>query len=145
MKNKLAALRQIMVRGEAGTLLRAWLSLLWVDLGLRWLPFPRLQRWAQYAPGKTGREDRTRGRRLAGLVSTAARHHLYPMTCLRRSLVLQRMLRQEGFAAELCIGVRKEDGGLQAHAWVEVDGEPVGESERVTEAYQQMLQAGRAG
>jgi hypothetical protein len=40
------------------------------------------------------------------------------MTCLRRSLALQKMLAQRGIVAELKIGVHKELDMLSAHAWV---------------------------
>ena len=145
MRRKLRALRHLLRSGDAWTAGRAWLGLLWVDLALRSRPFPQLQAWARHPSKPSGKQDLRRGRRLAELVSTAARHHLYPMTCLRRSLVLQRMLREEGFAADLCIGVRKDKGNLQAHAWVEVDGQPVGEREQVTEEYQAMVLQGRTG
>jgi hypothetical protein len=57
------------------------------------------------------------------------------MTCLRRSLVLQKMLSKRGIATELKIGVRKEAGQLSAHAWVEYQGKSLGEIERVNEQF----------
>jgi hypothetical protein len=42
--------------------------------------------------------------------------------CLVQSLALDRMLRQRGHATELRIGVRRENGALAAHAWVEHHG-----------------------
>jgi hypothetical protein len=68
-------------------------------------------------------------------VDLAARHHLYPMTCLPRSLVLHLMLARMGIKSELRIGVRKADGRLQAHAWVERGTRPVGESVLVTSRF----------
>jgi hypothetical protein len=40
-------------------------------------------------------------------------------TCLKQSLVFCRIRRRRGLPAELRIGVRKSDGLLDAHAWVE--------------------------
>jgi len=57
------------------------------------------------------------------------------MTCLRRSLVLQRMLGRRSIPAELRLGVRKEEGQLKAHAWLEYQGQPVGEAEDLEEKY----------
>jgi hypothetical protein len=62
------------------------------------------------------------GRAAARLVDAAARHGPYRATCLRRSLVLWWLLRRRGTACDLRIGVRKEAGQLQAHAWVEYRG-----------------------
>ncbi len=43
-------------------------------------------------------------------------------TCLTQSLALARILRRRGVAAYVRIGV-KTAGALEAHAWVEADGE----------------------
>jgi hypothetical protein len=45
-------------------------------------------------------------------------------TCLTKSLALARMLRKNGVAANVRIGV-KAAGAFEAHAWVEVDGAPI--------------------
>ncbi len=75
-------------------------------------------------------------------VARAAGHHLWPMTCLPRSLALQRMLARRGIAASLAIGVRREGGDagmIAAHAWVEVGGQAVGEPEAVEERFRPLL------
>lgn len=50
------------------------------------------------------------------------------MHCLPHSLVLARMLRRRGIAAELRIGVAREPDRLLAHAWVEWEGRALGET-----------------
>ena len=50
------------------------------------------------------------------------------VTCLRRSLTLQRELQRSRCRAVLSLGVRKVNGELNAHAWVEVAGEVVNDS-----------------
>ena len=45
-------------------------------------------------------------------------------TCLRRALVLGGLLRSHDPVLKL--GVRKDGAEVRAHAWIEVDGEPVG-------------------
>ncbi len=139
MRDKLRALLGL-TRAEWGVLLQAWVLLLWVDLGLCLLPFPRLRAWAApgglaYSRDIPAEEALAQIRGIQSLVNSAANNHLYPMTCLRRSLVLQRMLRRRGILTELRLGVRKEDGQLQAHAWLEYQGQPVGEAEDLTEKY----------
>jgi hypothetical protein len=62
------------------------------------------------------------GRAMARLVDAAARHGPYRATCLPRSLTLWWLLRHRGIDSCLRIGVRKEAGRLEAHAWVELRG-----------------------
>jgi hypothetical protein len=55
---------------------------------------------------------------------------LWPLRsrCLQRSLVLAWLLRRRGIDGRLRIGVQTDEGGLIAHAWVEVAGEPVNDT-----------------
>jgi len=71
----------------------------------------------------------------AWCVGAATKAHLLPMHCLERSLTLQRMLRQCGIAAELQIGVEKQGATIAAHAWLEVDGRAIVESESISERF----------
>jgi len=79
------------------------------------------------APGAEGDSPET----LARAVSMAAAAHPGAVRCLPRALALARLLAARGHAARVRIGVRKEGGGLAAHAWVEVGGAPVGEPEAI--------------
>jgi hypothetical protein len=45
--------------------------------------------------------------------------------CLTRSMAAQVFLSSHGYPTVLQIGVRKEGGGLDAHAWLEHDGSPL--------------------
>lgn len=47
--------------------------------------------------------------------------------CLVRATALRRRLHEAGLHATVRVGVRRTAGAFDAHAWVEVDGEPVGE------------------
>lgn len=107
-----------------------------VDLALRTVGFSVVRRWlrrlasprkgrAGYSAGASSEAERVET--LAWAVAAASAHHLYPMRCLPRSLVLQTLLAREGIPAELRIGVRREDGRLEAHAWVEHEGRPLAE------------------
>ncbi len=66
-------------------------------------------------------------KRIARLVGIAGRHGPYRATCLRQSLALWYLLRRRRIPAQMCIGVRKENQKLQAHAWVEYRGTPLGQ------------------
>ncbi len=57
-------------------------------------------------------------------VEVSSRYLLRQRPCLTKALVAQMMLSQQGFATLLRIGVaRNPDGSLQAHAWLEHEGE----------------------
>jgi len=66
---------------------------------------------------------------------------LLAMTCLRKALVLRRLLSRQGIAADLCIGVRREAGRLMAHAWLELDGVSLDEPAVGRDAFQPVLGA----
>ena len=115
--------------------MQAWFWLLFFDIGLRIRKFPELKNFATklHSPTEQNAQIQVIIQSLKDAVERAQRNHIYPMTCLRRSLTLQKMLTSHGIASELKIGVRKEDGELQAHAWIEYQGEPIGEPEFITE------------
>jgi hypothetical protein len=61
-----------------------------------------------------------------------------PGSCLSRSLALWWLLRRQGMDTSLCIGARKFEGRLQAHAWVNLDARPLNAGVRVQEKYVQL-------
>ena len=67
---------------------------------------------------------------LRTLAPLAARWPFADGPCLRQSLVTGHVLRRHH--PVLRLGVANPDSGLQAHAWVEVDGFPIGESSAFT-------------
>lgn len=114
--------------------LRAWTVLLAVDWGLRLLPFDRLERLL--APGRGGRTpDEAAVPRLVWATAAASRHHLYSMRCLPRALCLRWLLGRHGIETDLRIGVARGENRLDAHAWVEREGRPVGEGAEVGERF----------
>lgn len=46
---------------------------------------------------------------------------------MKRSLILFHYLRKAGREARIVFGVAKEEGRLEGHAWVTVNGEPFAE------------------
>jgi Transglutaminase-like superfamily len=121
---------------EAWALARAWWFLLAVDVGLRILPFARLESGLAPAPRAAGPQpDETAVPRLVWATAAAARHHLYPMRCLPQALCLRWFLGRLGIAAQLRIGVERRRGDLRAHAWVELDGHPLGEDFHISDHY----------
>lgn len=58
-------------------------------------------------------------------VDRAARLFANPPTCLARCLCLQDFLAAAGQPTDLRIGVRRSRAELEAHAWLEIDGQSV--------------------
>jgi hypothetical protein len=106
-----------------------------IGAALRLIGFNRsralLERCAPPIPrtGATGGPPGARdtAQRIARLVAIAASRGAYRATCLRQSLALWWLLKRRGINTQLRIGVRKEGGALQAHAWVEHAGAPLGQ------------------
>lgn len=69
------------------------------------------------------------------LVSLASRLHLLSITCLVRACTLHWMLGRHGIPSRLCIGVNKSLVGINAHAWVEIMGQAIGEPEDIDERF----------
>lgn len=97
-----------------------------IRIALRVVRMPILQRvlntssWGKACPSETFALEY--GKNVARLVRAVARHGFYSANCLERSLTLWYLLRREGIAAEMFLGVRKRDHALEAHAWVEYSG-----------------------
>jgi hypothetical protein len=121
---------------ERGELARAWVALPAVWFGLRLFPLRRLlrARWRPTAPTPAS-DDAVAARASARLVAAASRFSPFPSSCLSRSIVLWRLLQRRGVPAEIRIGVRPGGNPLAAHAWVEVDGEPVNDTADVAERH----------
>jgi Transglutaminase-like superfamily len=73
--------------------------------------------------------------RVARMVAAAARNGPWRTTCLEQSLVLLWLLNRRGIPARLRIGVRKEEGELEAHAWIESGGVVLNDTADVSERY----------
>jgi hypothetical protein len=71
----------------------------------------------------------------ARMVRIAATRGLWKASCLPRSLVLAYLLRRRRIDARVRIGVRRQNGNLEAHAWVEVDGGVVNDRSDVHEQF----------
>jgi transglutaminase superfamily protein len=63
------------------------------------------------------------------MVQAADRHGLVHPSCLAKSLTLWWLLGEQGITSRLRIGIRKENGKLEAHAWVEREGVALNEPE----------------
>lgn len=100
-----------------------------IRLGLWLLPFPtwrRLLSRVMQPKSKLQEADRVSISQVVWAVSVASRYMPGGVKCLARALATQVLLSQQGHTADLHIGVAKGEGGqLEAHAWVESQGQIV--------------------
>jgi hypothetical protein len=124
---RLSCLDKLIVVQAAALLPGVWVAL--GTLGLQ--RSAALLRWI--SPRRSEPEDASvaEALRIAKLIGMAARNTPAPNNCLRRSLVLWFLLRQRGIVAELMIGARKSDGEFQAHAWVQLAGTVLNDTQDV--------------
>ena len=113
-------------RAEKLLFLRAFFLLRSLSLSLRLAGFRRTREFlSRRLPGASVRPRSAAlegAPALARIVIAAARNGPGTPTCLAESLALWWLLRREGCAAELRIGIRKPAGAFEAHAWVECNG-----------------------
>jgi hypothetical protein len=117
---------------ERRLLLESLLLLPASELALRFVPLRNL-RLVNDRPRPFRREpvDRARAERIAHMVAAAAEYGPYHATCLPQSFVLQFLLRRDGMRGEMRYGVKKIDGVMAAHCWIEIDGAPLIDSPQV--------------
>jgi hypothetical protein len=114
---------------ERWLLLQALLLLPLTAQMLRWVGVRRWQSFlarlsqVKRIAGDTGYDSLIRRARLtARMVRVAAGHVPCRATCLYQSLTLWWLLRRQGVASDLRIGVGLKEGQFLAHAWVEFQG-----------------------
>ena len=97
-----------------------------------------LRRWASsQSSGKEFAAEPQRGIALALQAQRLARRKArVGDTCLVRSLTLWALLLRRGVDTQLRVGIRKTGTSFEAHAWLELRGEPLNESPSVVGTYQ---------
>ncbi len=114
--------------------LRALVTLPLVGLSLKFRGFEATRsalrkRLSQTKP-QTGSDSQHKQIALtAHMVNAADRHGLVHPSCLVKSLTLWWLLGRQGIPSQLRVGVRKEGGNFEAHAWVEREGIALNEPE----------------
>jgi Transglutaminase-like superfamily len=109
--------------------LRIWRWFVYVAPRVRRQPLPQLiDRLGRSELDATQRPSAVRlsAARLARAVDRSLTVFGRRPTCLVNSLVLYRLLREQGDAAQLVIGLPEKASNQIAHAWVELDGRDVG-------------------
>lgn len=109
---------------KARLALRVWHRWAVVVRGLRREPLPALVARLRVPPARLA--PRQPPDRLSRAVDRTLRIGRRQARCLTGSLVLYRLLREQGDAAELVIGLPRRPTDPTAHAWVELAGRVVG-------------------
>ena len=114
-------------------------------LGLHLFGLKRTQQFMKYftpaAPKTSPRkeEELKYGQLVARMVSVAAKHGLYRTNCLKKSLVLWWLLKRKGIEAGLHIGVQKEGELLNAHSWVDINGNVLIDDENTIQDFRTLI------
>ena len=125
---------------ERAIFLRALILPLLVTISLKAVGFRRTQAWLtpKTAGAFAAPVERTRADvwGTADLVRAARKWHIVRSTCLSYSLVLWRLLRRQGIDSDVRIGVRRGmSGEVEAHAWIEWNGEVLNDCADVATHY----------
>jgi hypothetical protein len=96
---------------------------------LRLLPLPRLLHLLDPTHPESPTTSMGPLRHQVWLVHGLLNHNrgILGHSCLRRSLVLFRSLRRVGYPVAIVFGISHGDGGLEGHAWLELENHPVAE------------------
>lgn len=115
------------LRGQAMTI-EAIALLTLARVAVRTLPFQRIAEHPVLRLRKVDTSARTTDvAAIARIVGAAARAMPFRAKCLEQAITTTAMLRGRGVAATLHLGTRRGtgDAGLEAHAWVSIDGEVI--------------------
>jgi hypothetical protein len=111
---------------ERWQFLQAIIFLPVIAAGLHFMNFQRLremlERFSPVPVGDNGDNALQQAAVTSRLVLAAAARMPFTATCLIRSTALWYLLRRQGIASEIRIGVNREEGEFHAHAWVETHG-----------------------
>ena len=116
------------MKARAPNVLLCMLLLAAVDLSLRMFGFRRTVRWSRQLTRSKGlaSEAELVGKTIQRLLTATA---FYPgrSRCLEQSIAGFILLRRRGFDVRLRLGVQPYP--FSAHAWLELEGQPITESE----------------
>jgi hypothetical protein len=95
---------------------------------------------SQVKPDKKSASADASGRRVVAnaacrMTEAASRHGVLRGNCLSKSMVLWRLLRRHGLKATLHVGGQKTSASFEAHAWVELEGRILNDSDGIRESF----------
>ena len=108
---------------EQRLLIRTWILLGVIRLGLELVPFSTLRKLLDRLRPKLDSFKKESSEEQLVWSVTVVSPYIPKTTCLAQALTAQLLLQQAGHQACLHIGVEEaEEGGIKAHAWVESKG-----------------------
>ena|SRR4030042_2053805 len=107
---------------EQRLLIKAWILLGLIRLGLELFPFSTLRKLLNRLKSIIGGFEKEFSEEQLVWSVTVVSRYIPKATCLAQALTSQCLLQQAGHQACLHIGVTEDDGCLKAHAWVESQG-----------------------
>lgn len=127
-------------RAELIILIQAFFLLPIVRISRRML-FRKLHRassytnWHSSEKASSNPNNLEMARRIARMVSIAGAHTLCRSSCLDRSFLLWALLRLRNIDSCLFLGVRRDLENFEAHAWVEINGAVLNDTDDVREKF----------
>jgi hypothetical protein len=113
--------------------LRAFLKLLWIDLQLVCRGFPAVYDAVRRDPVCRAATNSRTESEICHAVDLACVFYFKEVRCLQRSAAAAILLRNEGFFAEMVIGV--QPCPFRAHAWVEISNRVVNDKPYTSAMY----------
>jgi hypothetical protein len=108
---------------EKRLLVRTWILLGFIRLGMELLPFSTLRKLLYRFRSRWGGDEKDFSEEQLVWSVTVVSRYIPKATCLSQALTVQLLLQRKGHQACLHIGVTEaEKGNLKAHAWVESQG-----------------------
>ncbi len=116
-------------RGERLLLAEALFCLLWAKAAVRWVPFSQLAgglgRFKEESPPSEDLPDEMTARAIQAAIRRVSARLPGEASCLVRALAAQRMLKRRRVPSTFYLGVTREGGTLQGHAWLRTGREIV--------------------
>jgi len=112
---------------------QAWLDLLAFDLHRRGRNFPKLREFVNRQAIRSRASGPSLVREVTDAVNDACVWYPKQVLCLQRSAVTTCLLRKYGIGASMVIGAQILP--FKAHAWTEVEGNPINERRDVHKVY----------
>jgi Transglutaminase-like superfamily len=94
-------------------------------LAVEVVPPSRLFAWASRPPRRVQRFPGDEAGWVGWAVETVGAKPWMRALCLPRAIAAQTMLRRRGIASKLCLGVARNGGAMEAHAWVEIGSDKI--------------------
>jgi len=115
-------------RGDFSSVLRMSLTAVFLPLLTKMMSLPSLLALLDAGGGNDRRGDPAHLATLPGKI-LARNIGPFKTNCYRRSMMLFRELRRRGWPATIVFGIRETKDVLDGHAWIELDGQALGEPE----------------